>query len=93
MTEQADAHNEVTHRNTFCKGHLKAVRVPFEDKLSYNKHFRLLKCVCSMWVRWVLPGLKMCNEETEPTLCGNCGVRCQARRAMWDVGVFSLEIR
>jgi len=61
MTEHADAHNEVTHRNTFCKDRLlelwsygiydrtadahnevtlitlcrdlKAVSVPFEDKL------------------------------------------------------------
>jgi len=38
MTEQAHAHNEVTHRNTCCKDHLKAVRVPFDDKLPYNKH-------------------------------------------------------
>ena len=32
----ADAHNEVT-LITFCKD-LKAVPVPFEDKLPYNKH-------------------------------------------------------
>jgi len=35
MTEQADAHNEVT-LVTFCKDHLKkAVTVPFEEKLPY----------------------------------------------------------
>ena len=37
MTEQVDAHNEVT-LITFCKNHLKAVGVPFEDELPYNKH-------------------------------------------------------
>jgi len=37
MTEQVDAHNEVT-LITFCKDHLKEVTVPFEDKLPYNKH-------------------------------------------------------
>jgi len=64
MTEHADAHNEVTHRNTFCKDRLlelwsygiydrtadahnevtlitfckdlKAVTVPFEDKLTFT---------------------------------------------------------
>ena len=37
VIEQADAHNEVA-LITFCKDHLKAVTVPFEDKQSYNKH-------------------------------------------------------
>ena len=32
-----DAHNEVT-LISFCKDHLKAVAVPFEGKLPYNKH-------------------------------------------------------
>ena len=36
MTEQVDAHNEVT-LITLCRD-LKAVTVPFEGKLSYNKH-------------------------------------------------------
>ena len=34
LTEQVDAHNEVTHI-TFCKD-LKAVTVPFEDKLTFS---------------------------------------------------------
>ena len=36
MTEQANAHNEVTLR-TFCKDHLKAVTDYFEDKLPYRE--------------------------------------------------------
>ena len=36
MTEQVDAHNEVTTITLYRD--LKAVTVPFEGKLSYNKH-------------------------------------------------------
>jgi len=56
MTEQADAHNEMA-LISFCKNHLKAATVPFEDKLQFYNEMRELwllvsKVACDHLAGW-----------------------------------------
>jgi hypothetical protein len=72
MTEQADAHNEV-----------KAVRVPFEDKLSYNKHESFLFFFLSFF-------LSLCLNP--PPKSGAIQDEMGKPRSLWTLSVLVLPI-